>query len=146
MSENFDPTILAFCCNWCAYSAADLAGTSRLQYPPTVKIIRVMCSSRVDPTFILKAFRRGVDGVLVAGCLMGTCHYIDGNQTAEKRLGKVMKSLEAMGFGGRLHVEWIGASEGRRFAETIISFTEKLRKLGPNPIKLEVNMFGKSEG
>ena len=96
-SEGWEPNILAFCCNWCSYAGADLAGVSRFQYPPTVKILRVMCSSRVEPAFILKALKDGADGVLVAGCHIGDCHYIDGNKNAEVRINNTKKALESLG-------------------------------------------------
>lgn len=137
--KEFEPTIVAFTCNWCSYAGADLAGVSRIQYPPTVRIIRVMCSSRVDPAFILKAFLNGADGVLVAGCHLGDCHYIEGNYNTEKRMKKTMKALEYLGFEvKRLRLEWISASEGSKFASVIREFTEELKKLGPNPIRKAV--------
>lgn len=126
-----EPNILAFCCNWCSYAGADLAGVSRFQYPPTVRIVRVMCSSRVEPAFIFEAFKNGADGVLVAGCHIGDCHYIDGNKNAEVRINKTKEALKYLGLDGRLRLEWISASEGMRFAEVIKEFTEELRKLGP---------------
>lgn len=131
----FTPRIVVFACNWCSYAGADLAGVSRIQYPPTVRIIRVMCSSRVDPTFILKAFLKGADGVLVAGCHLGDCHYIEGNYNTDKRVKQVLKALEYLGFEPeRLKLEWISASEGPKFASVVRDFTEKLKQLGPNPI------------
>ncbi|MFQ6120537.1 MAG: hydrogenase iron-sulfur subunit [Methanosarcinales archaeon] len=126
-----EPKILAFCCNWCSYAGADLAGVSRFQYPPTVRIVRVMCSSRVEPAFIFEAFKNGADGVLVAGCHIGDCHYIDGNKNAEVRINKTKEALKYLGLDGRLRLEWISASEGMRFAEVIKEFTEEIRKLGP---------------
>lgn len=137
MTESeFEPRIVVFACNWCSYAGADLAGVSRIQYPPTVRIIRVMCSSRVDPAFILKAFLGGADGVLVAGCHPGDCHYIEGNYNAEKRIKKTMKALEYVGFETkRLRLEWISASEGRKFADVVREFTEELKRLGPNPMQ-----------
>jgi len=136
MTENeFEPRIVVFACNWCSYAGADLAGVSRIQYPSTVRIIRVMCSSRVDPAFILRAFLRGIDGVLVAGCHLGDCHYIEGNYNTEKRIKKTMKALEYVGFETkRLRLEWISASEGQKFANVIREFTDELKELGPNPM------------
>ena len=134
-SEGWEPNILAFCCNWCSYAGADLAGVSRFQYPPTVKVLRVMCSSRVEPAFILKALKDGADGVLVAGCHIGDCHYIDGNKNADVRINNTKKALEKLGFGKRLRLEWISASEGLRFSEVIRDFTEEIKKLGQNPVK-----------
>jgi F420-non-reducing hydrogenase iron-sulfur subunit len=137
MTENeFEPRIVVFACNWCSYAGADLAGVSRIQYPPTIRIIRVMCSSRVDPAFILKAFLKGADGVLVAGCHLGDCHYIEGNYNTEKRIKQTMKALEYVGFEPkRLRLEWISASEGPKFAGVVREFTEELKKLGPNPMR-----------
>ena len=142
MEEIFEPNILTFCCNWCSYAAADLAGISRFQYPTNIRIVRVMCSGRVESVFILKAFREGLDGVLVTGCHIGDCHYIDGNRTAEERIGRMIKSLDKVGLEGRLRLEWISAGEGRRFAEVIEEFTEQIRKLGPSPIMQEVEQGG----
>ena len=134
MKAPFEPKILAFCCNWCAYSGADLAGTSRLQYPPNVKIVRVMCSGRVDPGHILRAFETGVDGILVAGCHPGECHYISGNERAEERIETAKAVAEIIGIGeDRIRLEWISASEGIRFAEVIEDFIKEIRVKGPNP-------------
>ena len=133
--NGWEPNILAFCCNWCSYAGADLAGVSRFQYPPTVKILRVMCSSRVEPAFILKALKDGADGVLVAGCHIGDCHYIDGNKNAEVRINNTKKGLAKLGLDKRLRLEWISASEGLRFSEVIRDFTEEIKKLGKNPVK-----------
>lgn len=133
--KEFEPRIVVFACNWCSYAGADLAGVSRIQYPPTVRIIRVMCSSRVDPAFILKAFLRGADGVLVAGCHLGDCHYIEGNYNTERRIKETMKALGYVGFETeRLKLEWISASEGQRFANVVREFTNQLKELGPNPM------------
>jgi len=134
MKASFEPKILAFCCNWCAYSGADLAGTSRLQYPPNVKIVRVMCSGRVDPGHILRAFETGVDGILVAGCHPGECHYISGNERAEERVETAKAVAEIIGIGeDRIRLEWISASEGLRFAEVIEDFIKEIIVKGPNP-------------
>ncbi|MCZ7401144.1 MAG: hydrogenase iron-sulfur subunit [Candidatus Methanoperedens sp.] len=132
--NGWEPNILAFCCNWCSYAGADLAGVSRFQYPPTVKILRVMCSSRVEPAFILKALREGADGVLIAGCHIGDCHYIDGNKNAQIRINNTKKALVKLGLDKRLRLEWISASEGLRFSEVIKDFTEEIKKLGKNPV------------
>lgn len=142
MEEVFEPNILTFCCNWCSYAAADLAGISRFQYPTNIRIVRVMCSGRVESVFVLKAFRDGMDGVLVTGCHIGDCHYIDGNHKAEERMGLLIKSLDKVGLKGRLRLEWISAGEGRKFAEVIEEFTEEIRKLGPSPIQ-SLKMEGK---
>lgn len=135
MKAPFEPKILAFCCNWCAYSGADLAGTSRLQYPPNVKIVRVMCSGRIDPGHILRAFETGVDGILVAGCHPGDCHYISGNERAEERVETAKAVAEIIGIGEeRIRLEWISASEGLRFAEVIEDFIKDIRVKGPSPV------------
>ncbi len=128
----FEPRIVGFLCNWCSYTGADLAGTARMHYPPNVMAIRVMCSGRVDPTFILDAFRRGADGVLVCGCHPGDCHYIDGNYKCMRRLPMTKALIESMGIDRRrLRLEWVSASEGGRFQEVITEFTEQIRALGP---------------
>jgi len=130
-----EPKIVGFLCNWCGYAGADLAGTSRLSYPPNIRIIRVMCSGRVEPAFILSAFENGANGVLVAGCHPGDCHYRSGNQYAEKRVEKTRKLLDLLGIGSeRLRLEWISAAEGEKFASVIKDFTENLRRIGPLPL------------
>ena len=132
----FEPKILAFCCNWCSYAGADLAGVSRYQYPPNVRIIRMMCSGRVDPEFILHAFQKGIDGVMVIGCHIGDCHYVSGNLEAEKKVKMVKRLLEIVGFeSDRLALEWVSAAEGLRFSRLITDFVEKVKLLGPNPLK-----------
>jgi Fe-S oxidoreductase/coenzyme F420-reducing hydrogenase delta subunit len=132
----FEPNILAFCCNWCSYAGADLAGVSRMQYPHAVKIIRVMCSGRVEPSFVLDAIENGVDGVLVAGCHIGDCHYVSGNKKAEKRAKMMTELLDILGVGSdRFRLEWISASEASKFAQTMNEFTEHITQLGPNPLK-----------
>jgi len=137
MSENvFQPKIIAFLCNWCSYAGADLAGTSRTQYPPNVRIIRVPCSGRVDPLFALKAFQDGADGVMVLGCHPGDCHYQQGNYFAQRRYALMHRLLEFTGVEPeRLFVDWVSASEGRKFAQVVTDFTERVRALGPVPIK-----------
>ena len=130
--DKFEPVILGFACNWCTYAGADLAGTSRIQYPPNIKIIRVMCSGRVDPTFILKAFSLGVDGVFIGGCHPGDCHYIAGNYKARIRIELTKRLLYELGIEPeRLRLEWVSASEGARFAQLVTDFTNSIRKLGP---------------
>lgn len=134
--NGFEPKILGFACNWCTYAGADLAGTSRLQYPPNVRIIRVMCSGRIDPTFILVAFRSGIDGVLIGGCHPGDCHYIAGNVTARRRVELTKALLRPFGIEPeRLRLEWIAASEGARFAEVVADFTAQIKQLGPSPLR-----------
>jgi coenzyme F420-reducing hydrogenase delta subunit len=130
--ERYEPDILGFLCNWCSYAGADLAGVSRFQYPPNVRIIRVMCSARVDPTIVLEAFIRGLDGVMVLGCHLGDCHYMTGNYYAQKRMKATENVLKSVGLSpSRLLVDWVSASEGERFATLVKEFTEKVRKLGP---------------
>ncbi|MHC1635149.1 MAG: hydrogenase iron-sulfur subunit [Candidatus Methanospirareceae archaeon] len=130
-----EPKIVAFLCNWCSYAGADLAGVSRFQYPTNIRAIRVMCSGRVDPLFILKAFSLGADGVLVGGCHIGDCHYISGNINAEKRIKKLKEFLASIGIEPeRLRLEWVSASEGLKFAQVVRDFTEQLKKMGPSPL------------
>ena len=131
-SQSFEPTIITFACNWCSYAGADLAGVSRLSYPANIRIVRVMCSGRVDPAFILKAFLKGADGVLVAGCHPGDCHYLEGNLSAEVRINNTIEALKTIGWEvDRLRLEWISASEGKRFAQVMTEFTQQIRELGP---------------
>ena len=130
--ESFEPKIVAFCCNWCSYAGADLAGTTRLQYPPNVKIVRVMCSGRVDPAFVLKAFALGADGVIVAGCHPSDCHYINGNEKTAMRGDFLTEFLEEAGIESqRFRVEWIAGSEGQKFANVIKQMVSELQRLGP---------------
>ena len=131
------PKIVAFLCNWCSYAGADLAGVSRIQYPPSIRIVRVMCSGRIEPTFILEAFKNGADGVLVAGCHPGDCHYLSGNFKAQRRVLLLKKVLENLGLEPeRLRLDWVSASEGDKFAILVEDMTEELRKLGPSPLKM----------
>jgi F420-non-reducing hydrogenase iron-sulfur subunit len=138
MSEKngFEPKIIGFLCNWCAYAGADLAGVSRIQYPPNIIIIRVMCSGRIDPAFILEAFKDGADGVLVAGChLPSDCHYISGNFKAMRRINLLKKVLKQFGIEPeRVRLEWISASEGDKFATVVRDMVSEIKKLGPNPL------------
>ncbi len=128
----FKPNILVFCCNWCSYAGADLAGVSRLQMKPYFKIIRTMCSGRVDPELIINAFSRGADGVLVAGCHPGDCHYMTGNYKTRRRYFLLKKMITQLGIDSeRLKLEWISASESQKFQQTINEFIEKITKLGP---------------
>ena len=139
MSDNgFEPKIIAFLCNWCTYTGADLAGTSRLQYPPNVRIIRLMCSGAVDPIYVLKADLAGVDGVLIGGCHPGDCHYQEGNYKARWRVVALKEIVKSAGLEeDRIWLRWISASEGQLFADTVTEVTEALRKMGPNPLKTE---------
>jgi F420-non-reducing hydrogenase iron-sulfur subunit len=136
---NFEPNIIGFLCNWCSYAGADLAGTSRIKYPPNIKSIRVMCSGRVDPVFVLEALKKGADGVLIAGCHPGDCHYQSGNYKTNRRIKLLKKLLKDLGIEPeRVRFEYISASEGQKFAETVTDFVAQLKKIGPNPIKVEV--------
>jgi F420-non-reducing hydrogenase iron-sulfur subunit len=133
---NFKPTIVAFLCNWCAYTGADLAGTSRLKYAPNIRIIRIMCSGRIDPTFVLKAFHEGADGVLVCGCHPGDCHYQEGNYKCLRRFKLLQKYIAQMGIEKeRLQLEWISASEGKQFSELVNNMTKTMLTLGPSKVK-----------
>ncbi|MGD2206352.1 MAG: hydrogenase iron-sulfur subunit [Anaerolineae bacterium] len=135
--NDFQPKIVAFACNWCSYAGADLAGVSRIQYPPTTRVIRVMCSGRVSPMFILEALRSGADGVLVTGCHLGDCHYISGNEKAMRNVEMARSLLSLLGIEPeRLHLEWISAAEGARFAEVVTEFTEQVRALGANQLRV----------
>ncbi|MDI6708440.1 MAG: hydrogenase iron-sulfur subunit [Candidatus Thermoplasmatota archaeon] len=132
MEKEFEPKILAFLCNWCSYAGADLAGVSRMQYPPNIRAIRVMCSGRVNPLYVLRAFQNGIDGVLVAGCHPGECHYQHGNLYAKRRLALTRKLLEFVGIEPeRLFVAWVSASEGKKFADIAKKMVNDLKKLGP---------------
>jgi len=137
MTESeFKPRIIGFLCNWCSYAGADLAGVSRIQYPPTLRIVRVMCSGRVDPAFILEAFRSGADGVLIAGCHPGDCHYLSGNYKAQRRFSMLKRVLGQLGLEQeRLRLDWVSASEGDRFATVIKDMTKEIKKLGPSPLR-----------
>lgn len=131
MVVDYHPKIIGFLCNWCSYAGADLAGTSRISYPPEIRIIRVPCSGRVDPLLVVKSFEHGADGVLIAGCHPGDCHYTEGNFYSRRRYALLKPFLEFVGIEKeRLKLEWVSASEGRRFSELITSFTEELRGMG----------------
>ncbi len=130
--EEFEPNIIGFLCNWCSYAGADLAGTSRIQYPPNVKIIKVMCSGRVNPMYIINAFQQGADGVLVSGCHPGDCHYTHGNYLARRRVATMKKLLEFLGIEPeRVRMTWVSAAEGRKYADVVREVTEDIKKLGP---------------
>lgn len=132
-NQNFEPKILVFACNWCTYAGADLAGLSRLQYPPNVRILRVPCSCRVNPQFVIRAFQRGIDGVLVAGCHPGDCHYTTGNYYTRRRYLLAQRLLDFIGIdANRFHTKWISGSEGPKFQEVVTEITEQIRALGPN--------------
>jgi F420-non-reducing hydrogenase iron-sulfur subunit len=128
----FEPKIAGFLCNWCSYTGADLAGVSRIQSAPNVRVIRTMCSGRVDPSFILKAFQLGADGVIVMGCHLGDCHYQEGNYKTMRRIPFLKRLIAGFGIDPRrLRLEWVSASEGDRFAQVVNEFTEEVRRLGP---------------
>lgn len=131
-TEDWEPKILAICCYWCTYAGADLAGSSRLEYPASVRVVRVPCSGRVDPLFVLRGFERGADGVLVSGCHPGDCHYSKGNYYARRRLSVLKRLLEYVGIEPeRFRVHWVSASEGLQWAEIVTQMTEDIRRLGP---------------
>lgn len=131
-----EPLIVAFCCNWCSYAGADLTGVSRYQYPPNIYIIKVMCSGRIEPSYILRALELGADGVLVTGCHPGECHYVSGNEKCQKRVEMTSKLLETMGIDPkRLRLEWISAAECAKFANVVTGFVEDLKKLGASQVK-----------
>ena len=132
---DWEPQILAFCCNWCGYAAADQAGAAKIEYPASVKILRLMCTGMVDPYYVLRAFERGFDGVLVVGCHPGSCHYKSGNLQAKEQVERVSKVLRGLALEGRLRMTAASASEGPQFAAAAIAFTEAVRKLGPNPLR-----------
>jgi F420-non-reducing hydrogenase iron-sulfur subunit len=133
--RDFEPKIIAFACNWCSYAGADLAGVSRIQYPPSTRVIRVMCSGRISPMFILEALRGGADGVLVTGCHLGDCHYISGNEKAVLNVEMARSLITLLGIEPqRLRLEWISAAEGARFAKIVSEFTDQIREMGANPL------------
>ncbi len=152
-NKDFEPKIIGFLCNWCSYAGADLCGVSRYQYPTNIRIIRVMCSARIDPTLILEMFIQGADGVLVGGCHLGDCHYIKGNYHTERKIKLTKKLMKEADMNiNRLKLEWISASEGERFAKIIINFTKEIKELGhsslagdnPNIDKLEALFAAKN--
>ena len=135
-NDGFEPLIITFCCNWCSYAGADLAGTSRAQYPPSIRILRVMCSGMVHPNLVIDALTKGADGVLICGCHPGDCHYLQGNLKAEQRREAIELLLDDLGIEQeRFRLEWISASEGPRFAQVVKEMTEQVRELGPSPYK-----------
>jgi len=141
MNKEFTPRITSFLCKWCSYTGADLAGTSRLQYSTSIIPLQVMCSSRVDPVFLLKAYLSGSDGVLMGGCHPGDCHYDEGNYYARRRFAVLKKIVEGLGLeSDRLRLSWISAAEGRRFADVVNEFNEKIKKMGPNPMRKKTSL------
>ena len=142
-TTEFDPLIIGFTCNWCTYAGADLAGTSKIQYPTNIRVIRVMCTSRIAPEFVLEAFNKGADGVLIGGCHIGDCHYQNGNYKTKARIKLLKRILMEYGIKPeRIKLEWISASEGEKFAKTVESFVEEIRKLGPNPLNISKTVEG----
>ncbi len=132
MSKDYEPNIVAFLCNWCSYAGADLAGTSRVQYPANIQVIRVMCSGRVNPLYVMNALQQGADGVLVSGCHPGDCHYMEGNYYARRRLGMLKDLLEFVGVDPkRFHMSWVSASEGQKWKEVVEKTVEDAREVGP---------------
>jgi F420-non-reducing hydrogenase iron-sulfur subunit len=139
--EEFEPKIVGFLCNWCSYAGADLAGTSRIQYPPNVRVIKVMCSGSVDSVYIMRALLEGADGVFIGGCHPGDCHYLDGNYKARRRAVLLESILDTIGLEKeRVWIRWVSASEGQKFADTMKEMTEEIKKLGPNPIAKQWNI------
>ncbi len=133
---SFEPKIVGFLCNWCSYTGADLAGTSRIRYSPNVRVIRVMCTGRIDPTFVMTALEEGADGVLICGCHPGDCHYSEGNYKMMRRFALLKKLLADYGIDdARVRLEWVSASEGQRFADLVNDMTERVRELGPSTIR-----------
>ena len=136
MSEAFTPKIILFCCNWCAYAGADLAGVSRMQIKPHFRVIRTLCSARVDPEFILHAFKRGADGVMVLGCHPGDCHYIGGNYRTRRRMALLRMMLQQFGLNkDRFRLEWVSAAEGERYSQVVNEFIDRIIELGPSPYR-----------
>ncbi len=132
MSEAFEPKIVAFLCNWCSYAGADLAGVSRMQYPPNIRVVRVPCSGRINPLFILAALQNGADGVLVSGCHPGDCHYLSGNLVARRKFNTIKDLLAYVGIeANRVQFSWVSASEGGRFSDLVRQVSEDVKKLGP---------------
>ena len=135
-NTEFEPLVVAFCCNWCSYAGADLAGVSRLQYPPNVRIVRVMCSGMVHPNLVINALTTGADGVIICGCHPGDCHYLDGNLTAERRAEAIELMLEDFGLEvERFRLAWVSASEGPQFAQVMTEMVEQVKSVGPSPYR-----------
>jgi F420-non-reducing hydrogenase iron-sulfur subunit len=136
VSNTFEPRIVGFLCNWCSYGGADAAGTARLHYPPNLRIVRVMCSGRVSPELVVRAFREGADGVLVLGCHIGDCHYQEGNHRTAKRMPILQQLLGYLGINPRrLRLDWVSSAESQRFAQVVTEFTETIQALGPSELR-----------
>jgi len=147
MTDSFEPKILAFLCNWCSYAGADLAGVSRFQYPPTIRVVRTMCSGRVDPVFIVEGLRSGFDAVAVFGCHIGDCHYLDGNLFTEQRMALIRELFELSGIGAeRAQLRWVSAAEGQQFAQFVKELSELTRTLGPFDAKRQALVLSALEG
>ncbi len=141
MSEEFEPKIVGFLCNWCSYAGADLAGTSRIQYPANIRVIRVMCSGAVDSVYVNRALIEGADAILIGGCHLGDCHYLNGNYKARRKMVLLKNILETLGMEPeRIWVKWISASEGQKFADTVKEMVEETKRLGPNPFAKRWNV------
>jgi len=141
--DEFEPKIIGFCCNWCAYAGADLAGISRIQYPPNLRMIRVMCSGTIDPLYILEAFQKGADGVFIGGCHPGDCHYQSGNYKTKRRVSLMKRLLSQLGVSSqRLRLEWVSAAEGQAFAQVVTDFIREVKQLGPSPLNQESARHG----
>ena len=139
--DEFKPKLVGFLCNWCSYAGADLAGATKLEIPPSLSVIRVMCSGRVDPVLVATALMHGADGVLVAGCHPGDCHYREGNYYARRRFALLKKTIETLGLDSeRLMLAWISASEGQRFKEVTSRFAEQIKRMGPNPVRKKIGL------
>jgi F420-non-reducing hydrogenase iron-sulfur subunit len=139
MNDAYVPRVVGFLCNWCAYTGADLAGVSRAKIPPSLRVIRVMCSGRIDPLFVIKAYLKGADGVMAMGCHPGDCHYQKGNYSARRRFAMLDQLFKTLGLDSkRIGLWWVSASEGKRYAQITNEFTEELKKKGPNPFREEI--------
>ena len=139
----FEPRILGFLCNWCCYAGADLAGVSRFQFPPNIRVIRVMCSGTIEPVYVLEAFQKGADGVFIGGCHPGDCHYQAGNYKTMRKVILMKRLLSQLGISPkRLRLEWVSAAEGQRFAQVVTDFIAEVKELGPNPLNQEVAQHG----
>lgn len=132
---SFKPKIIGFLCNWCSYAGADLAGVSRIQYPPNIRIVRLMCSGRMEPYFVFESLMQGIDGIIIMGCHPGECHYMTGNYEAEQKYDLLRKLLDISGLSQRVNLEWVSASEGVKFGKVITDFSNKIQNLGPSPAK-----------
>ena len=146
MTDEFKPKIVGFMCNWCSYAGADLCGVSRYQYPPNLRVVRVMCSTRISPKVVMRVLREGADGILIGGCHLGDCHYISGNYFTEKRFDMMKMLMSLAGLEtDRLRLEWVSASEGEKFSKIVTEFTAKIKELGPTPVKTDPELSKRIE-